>query len=552
MTRGNKPSQVPRNRWARFRRLLAYYLECVQEDHKQEVRFQRDSRRKEYVSLPLPKEWNLLEGAEAQPRFPLAAADLLSRARLKGQSAQFFYGYPLLASWEPHEEDDKPSCHLLPLFTQPVELASNGSISHRGELTMKLTPDWPRVNREAFRRLFGSTEEQDEVLEHMGLLDWSPELPAVRIGDAVRKLLETKVRLPLIEPLDPESLGSGKYAGEGETGLLNRAVLYTAEPSLYTAGLERELRELVQASDQQLDGTALAPLFAEGWVAPPFTRAPGAVVEVRGLNGEQRRACEAALSGPLTVVTGPPGTGKSQVVLNVVANGFLQGAPVVFSSRNRKAVSVVEDRLNAIADAPILFRLGSQEGLATRLTNVLTQLLASGSRPEAGTLLSSKREEYAAAIARRSVLGDRIEQVRVARNAVDRLDRALDPWRARLGRDEYSQLAASSAADVSALEVAARLLASHAPSSPTRRDGLFQAFRRFFDIRRAERILDTAVQALHLLGPIPSRIGDASFLDRRLEYANRALELAKASMAIREQRTAMDSVGLQKVGTPGA
>jgi very-short-patch-repair endonuclease len=539
---GKKPPPLPPHRWARFRRLLSFYLECVQEDHQQEVRFQRDSRRKEYVPLGLPKEWNLLEGAEAQPRFPLAAADLLSKTRLKGQSAQFFCGYPLLASWEPHEAGDEPSCHLLPLFTQPVELASNGSLYQRGERTLRLTPDWPRVNREALRRLFGSTEEQNEVLEHLGILDWSPELPAVRIGDVVRKLLELKLPIPVIEPLEPENLVSGNYTGEGETGLLNRAILYTAEPSRYTAGLERELRELVKVSDHQLDGTALAPLFAEGWVAPPPPQEPRGVIEVRGLNGEQRRACEAALNAPLTVVTGPPGTGKSQVVINVVANGFLQGTPVVFSSRNRKAVTVVEDRLNSIADAPILFRLGSQEGLAARLSNVLTQLLASGSRPEAGALLKAKREEYAAAVARRSDLGRRIELVRVARNTVDQLDRALEPWRTRLSRDEYAQLGGTPPADVPALEDAVRLLASHAPSSPTKRDGLLSAIRRSFDVKRAGRTLDAASRVLPVLGLVPSRAADASFLDRWLDYATRAIDLAKASMAVRQYRASLDSL----------
>lgn len=544
MSAAKRSAPLPPHRWARFRQLLAYYLECVQEDHQQEVRFQRDSRRKEYIPLPLPKEWNLLEGAEAQPRFPLAAADLLSKTRLKGQSSQFFYGYPLLASWEPHEGGDSPSCHFLPLFTQPVELASSGTLYGRGDLALKLTPDWPRVNREAFRRLFGSTEEQNEVLEQLALLDWSPDLPAVRIGDAVRKLLDLKLPLPFIEPLDPDKLVGGRYGEDGKEGLLNRAILYTAEPSRYTVGLERELRELANASDHQLDATALPPLFAEGWLPPPPAE-PRDVVEVRGLNGEQRRACAAALNAPLTVVTGPPGTGKSQVVINVVANGFMQGLPVVFSSRNRKAVTVVEDRLNAIADAPILFRLGSQEGLAARLSSVLTQLLASGGRPEAGALLKAKQDEYAAAVARRSDLGRRIEQVRLARNAVDQLDRAVDPWRTRLSRDEFELLAASHTVDLSSVEEAGRLVASHAPSSPTRRDGILSAIRRSFDVKSVARILENASSAVPLLGPVPSRTPDASFLDLWLEYANRALELAKASITLRQHRAALDS--LQKL-----
>ena len=38
------------------------------------------------------------------------------------------------------------------------------------------------------------------------------------------------------------------------------------------------------------------------------------------LNEEQREAVKSSLKEPFTVITGPPGTGKSQVVLNLLAN----------------------------------------------------------------------------------------------------------------------------------------------------------------------------------------------------------------------------------------
>ena len=50
-----------------------------------------------------------------------------------------------------------------------------------------------------------------------------------------------------------------------------------------------------------------------------------ALVEVVPLNDEQRRAVHAGLERPLTVVTGPPGTGKSQVVIALLANAYLRG-----------------------------------------------------------------------------------------------------------------------------------------------------------------------------------------------------------------------------------
>ena len=47
------------------------------------------------------------------------------------------------------------------------------------------------------------------------------------------------------------------------------------------------------------------------------------------LNAEQRRATASLLTRDITVVTGPPGTGKSQVVSSTVANARLSGLKVV-------------------------------------------------------------------------------------------------------------------------------------------------------------------------------------------------------------------------------
>ena len=81
------------------------------------------------------------------------------------------------------------------------------------------------------------------------------------------------------------------------------------------------------------------------------------------LNDRQQVVVERVIGGaPLTVVTGPPGCGKSQVVLSVLLNAWACGQSVLFVSSNNNAVDVVRERLERLASAvPIAVRAGSKD-----------------------------------------------------------------------------------------------------------------------------------------------------------------------------------------------
>ena len=100
-------------------------------------------------------------------------------------------------------------------------------------------------------------------------------------------------------------------------------------------------------------------------------------VEIFSLNKSQENAVRKSLSKHFTVITGPPGTGKSQVVLNILANAVMQNKKVLFASNNNKAVDVVKNRFidnifsgteNALSD--LILRLGN----LTEMRNTLIQL----------------------------------------------------------------------------------------------------------------------------------------------------------------------------------
>lgn len=164
-----------------------------------------------------------------------------------------------------------------------------------------------------------------------------------------------------------------------EEGIYNRAVIITSNKSVYTLGLESELLALSQMKKIQYKGTALY-----NWInccvdhSESLEDGSNNLLEVFSMNVEQKQAVQKALSIDLTIVTGPPGTGKSQVVTNLLVNMALQGKNVLFASKNNKAVDVVETRVNGIGKSPILLRIGNdfhQNNLGLLVSSLLNSIV---------------------------------------------------------------------------------------------------------------------------------------------------------------------------------
>lgn len=64
-----------------------------------------------------------------------------------------------------------------------------------------------------------------------------------------------------------------------------------------------------------------------------------------GFNASQKHAVDNALNHRLSVIEGPPGTGKTQTILNVIANIVMRGQSVAVVSSNNSATENVEEKL---------------------------------------------------------------------------------------------------------------------------------------------------------------------------------------------------------------
>jgi very-short-patch-repair endonuclease len=108
---------------------------------------------------------------------------------------------------------------------------------------------------------------------------------------------------------------------------------------------------------------------ADSEPAPPFPEAStlderwsaGDVLCPLEADGSQLAAILAACDGRSFVLEGPPGTGKSQTIANLIAQCLAAGKTVLFVSQKRAALEVVESRLEALGLGPFLLELHSKK-----------------------------------------------------------------------------------------------------------------------------------------------------------------------------------------------
>lgn len=146
-----------------------------------------------------------------------------------------------------------------------------------------------------------------------------------------------------------------------------------SEESGMTGHLMAELRSIIRRADA-LGNDVLRHFLLMQPLKRSTSSIPRPLICITPLNKSQRLAVELSFQQPLTVITGPPGTGKTQVVLNILANAVLHDKKVLFASKNNKAVDNVREKLARLVREPDFFvRFGSRAEVKDKVKPILQQ-----------------------------------------------------------------------------------------------------------------------------------------------------------------------------------
>lgn len=88
-----------------------------------------------------------------------------------------------------------------------------------------------------------------------------------------------------------------------------------------------------------------------------------------GCNESQKMAVVSAFAKSISIVEGPPGTGKTQTILNILANLIVQNKTVAIVSNNNSAVSNIGEKLQKYGYDMIAASLGNNENIQAFFDN---------------------------------------------------------------------------------------------------------------------------------------------------------------------------------------
>lgn len=357
-------------------RLLRYYADCLTAQAAAGMRPDRDSGRNEKYFLLAQGEETIQSGRGPH----IVAPGSLPRPRNgrtgpgteAGTRKEYWYGYPAITL--PARDGGRgrrATVELAPLLVQQMELAPDED----GRDVLRPS-GVPSLHSGVVSELLDAGDAADLVAR------WQPawqEGNDAQMLRAIRELLD-ELGLPELEPLDPSALSDRTVMQALRPGAHNAAVLLvpSGAEAVATQALVDNLLQ-ISTRTEQIAGTALDALLGGGARQVPATTAapadPVAPVAPGPCNESQERVISSAMTRPLTVATGPPGTGKSEVVTAVVTTCVAAGQSVLVASTNNEAVNVVAERCDAIAPG-LLMRTGNAEALereAAKLERLLAE-----------------------------------------------------------------------------------------------------------------------------------------------------------------------------------
>ena len=357
--------------WTRFRKLLAYYMDCIRSEEGAESSAFMNELNEKFIYIDGVGEWYPKTGKPWSISIPLS--DHLHEfnnylSNLDNESLVML-GYPL--QMKHIKKDNGPDVTFVTPVFQFVLQKGDSSFGWR----LSTEDAQPEICYEWLKYAFKGYKRQYAFLSSTGLIqDTNPDddlgtVSHSRNPVSLEKLVNSLIKyLPqdrIKDKLNPKGISSSPLRVPFQSGIFNKAVIIVGKRTKFTKTLISELSEIIKMPDDVLDRTALRPLFRDQ-IESIENSSPGKIHEALvadtfPLNAMQREAVSNMLQMDSTVITGPPGTGKSQVVTSLIKNSRIKEKSVLFCSRNHKAIDAVVNRAFDENQRPLIVRANSKD-----------------------------------------------------------------------------------------------------------------------------------------------------------------------------------------------
>ncbi|MCX9025397.1 MAG: AAA domain-containing protein [Candidatus Methanoperedens sp.] len=320
-----------------YKKLLEYYIACIEREEINSLTFDLKKDYKKFLTDIFTKE-QIFTDKNEQVSLKLDNNNLKDFFGRLTANNHLYYGYPIVITRKGE---------ISPIFF--VELLSTNA--DQDSITLIKGSINPEFNHYILKIKGLEPEETNLIREEIDQTEtYSTKLKRIQIildsnSEILPELSEEKIAIPK----------------NVEFEILNKSIIYYGERTGITRNLIIELNKLKNMPYAKLMSTPINYILnpekinnlTDGKIKP--------IIDIFPLNQSQSEAVKNAFLKKITVVTGPPGTGKSQVVLNIIANAIWNNKVILFASKNNRAVDVVNEKLSQIIPKNLIMRMGNRE-----------------------------------------------------------------------------------------------------------------------------------------------------------------------------------------------
>jgi very-short-patch-repair endonuclease len=285
-----------------------------------------------------------------------------------------------LATW--HEPERAPRS---PVLLHALKISATSAIE--ADFTLRITGE-PEVNPVLLHRLahdFGVHIGAEEVLA-----DSEAATPELEAEQAYENLAKLATRVPGFAIMPATVVGTFVYEKLPMVQDINQGtgLLALSDVAAALAGDTSAARDLVSLEGVDVDEPDHIALRDE--------------YIVLDADSSQSRAINAVVAGQHLVVKGPPGTGKSQTIANLIATLAARGQTALFVAEKRAAIDAVVDRLASVGLDDLVQNLHGGATSRRELAGSLQARLMRVSEEhqphltDLGTTLVARREQMSA------------------------------------------------------------------------------------------------------------------------------------------------------------
>jgi hypothetical protein len=368
-------------------RKIRYLASCHEADNRESAIFDLFHREVKHRHFATGTEVLVsgIQDALAVP--PELGRKALEEAALYKRERSLVYGAFLLVG--KIDVDGKPRRLAAPLVHFPATLERK-AVGGEEATFLRISPTEPTLNFPVLAELLGEHDLASSALDAIGR-----RLPAHPVGtEALSEIIQIfRELLPRVRVDDlyafPELLTEKAVRLGSENAALAcipAAALALVENPRSTRGVLFELSQL--ASSERVSPPIEAALGGAAAASPP----PLPLASIPAvLSRAQRKVLESAHRHPLTLIVGPPGTGKSYTVTALALEHLARGESVLVACRTEQALDVIESKLRSMLGETTPVLRGGSTDYTRELKGYLTLLLSGQLEEEDSIPLSDRK-----------------------------------------------------------------------------------------------------------------------------------------------------------------